>query len=142
MQTRHEILICCLVLVSALQGRVGAAAKSSDGLRACDYQANFGDVPCHEVDRSIAESATEFDVNDTKLRKIVRCESRFNPQADSGSYKGLFQQASGYWSKRVADFNRHRDPDVAGQIYSPFDNARVSARMIADGLHGHWPNCG
>lgn len=142
MQTRHKTLICCLVLVSALQGRVGADAKSSGGLSACDYQAKFGDVPCHEVDRSIAESAAEFQVDDTKLRTIVRCESRFNPHADSGPYKGLFQQASQYWSKRVADFNRHQDPDVGDNIYSPFDNARVSARMLAAGLHDHWPNCG
>jgi hypothetical protein len=42
----------------------------------------------------------------------------------------------------VGDFKRHRDPDVAGDIYSPFDNARVSARMIAAGMDDHWPNCG
>jgi hypothetical protein len=141
MQTGHKKLMFCLVLVAALQGRAGAHADSSGGLRACDHQANFDDVPCHEVDRSISESAAEFRVNETKLRTIVRCESRFNPHANSGSYKGLFQQASGYWSKRVADFNAHRDPDVGGDIYSPFDNARVSARMLAAGMDDHWPRC-
>ena len=142
MQTGHKNLILCLVLVAALQGRAGAQAKSSGGLHACDYKANFGAVPCHEVDRSISESAAEFQVDETKLRRIVRCESRFNPHANSGSFKGLFQQASEYWSKRVADFNAHHDPDVAGDIYSPFDNSRVSARMLAAGLGAHWPNCG
>jgi hypothetical protein len=142
MPTRHKTLICCLVLVSAFQVGGAAAARNSGGLSACDYQATFGDVPCQEVDRSIAESAAEFNVDQTRLRKIVRCESRFNPHAKSGSYRGLFQQASDYWSKRVADFNRHRDPDVTGDIYSPFDNARVSSRMIAGGLDEHWPNCG
>jgi len=142
MRPRHTTLIGCLVLVSALQGPGTAAAKNSGGLSACDYRANFGDVPCREVDRSIAESAAEFRVEETELRRIVRCESRFDPHADSGSYKGLFQQDSGYWPKRVTDFNRHEDPDVSGDIYSPFDNARVSARMVAGGLDDHWPNCG
>ena len=142
MQTGHKKLIFCLVLVAALQGRAGAQTRPSGGLQACDYRANFGDVPCQEVDRSISESAVEFQVDETRLRRIVRCESRFNPRADSGSFKGLFQQASEYWSKRVADFNAHHDPDVGSDIYSPFDNSRVSARMLAAGLSEHWPNCG
>jgi hypothetical protein len=141
MRTRHTTLISCFLLVSALLGR-DAAAANTGGLSACDYQAKFRDVPCHEVDRSITESAAEFKADETELRKTVRCESRFNPHADSGEYKGLFQQASDYWSKRVADFNRHEEPDVTGKIYSPFDNSRVSARMAAAGLDDHWPNCG
>ena len=142
MHTGHKKLIFCLVLVAAVQGQAGARADSPRGLHACDHQAKFGDIPCHEVDRAISESAAEFRVDETKVRKIVRCESRFNPHANSGSYKGLFQQASDYWSKRVADFNAHRDPDVGGNIYSPFDNTRVSARMLAAGMDDHWPSCG
>lgn len=142
MLTGHRKLVFCLVLVAVLQGRAGAHANSSGRLHACDYQANFGDVPCQEVDRSISDAAAEFQVDDTDLRTIVRCESRFNPHADSGSYKGLFQQASEYWSRRVTDFNEHHDPDVGDDIYSPVDNARVSARMLANGLRDHWPNCG
>src|SRR5688572_28607861 len=104
-------------------------AETSDGLHARDYQRDYDGIPCREVDRAISESAAEFRVDDVKLRKIVRCESSFNPRADSGEYKGLFQQVAKYWRKRVADFNRHHNPDVGDNIYSPFDNARVSARM-------------
>ena len=118
-----------------------AGAHKNGSLRACDYQANYRDVPCAEVDRAITESSAEFGVDENKLRTIVRCESTFNPYADSGHYKGLFQQAPEYWKKRVADFNAHRDPDVPGNIYSPFDNARISARMLAAGMSSHWPNC-
>lgn len=141
MRTRHKTFICCFVLAVALLPQA-ASAKKTGGLRACDYQSEFRGIPCQEIDRSITESAAEFAVNETELRQIVRCESRFNPHADSGEYKGLFQQASDYWSKRVADFNRHEEPDVTGKIYAPFDNARVSARMFAAGLDEHWPNCG
>ena len=66
-------------------------AEPSDGLHACDHRPNFDGIPCREVDRAISESAAEFRVDDVKLRKIVRCESRFDPRADSGEYKGLFQ---------------------------------------------------
>jgi len=116
-------------------------AEPSDGLHACDYRSNYDGIPCREVDRAISESAAEFRVDDRRARRIVRCESTFDPRADSGPYKGLFQQAAGSWRKRVADFNRHHNPDVGGNIYSPFDNARVSARMLAAGLDEHWPNC-
>lgn len=129
--------------VAALAGPLSppADAHRDGGLRACDYQAQYRDIPCAEVDRAVTEASVEFGVDETRLRTIVRCESRFNPYADSGHYKGLFQQAPEYWQKRVADFNAHRDPDVPGNIHSPFDNSRVSARMLAGGMGSHWPNC-
>jgi hypothetical protein len=118
------------------------AADAHDGaMHACDYQPNYRDIPCAEVDRAITEASAEFALDEMQLRKIVRCESTFNPYADSGHYKGLFQQAPEYWRGRVAEFNRHRDPDVAGHIFNPFDNTRVSARMLAGGKSSHWPNC-
>ena len=131
------------VALTALAGPLTPAADAhrDDSLRACDYQASYRDVPCAEVDRAIMEAAAEFAVDENRLRTIVRCESTFNPYADSGHYKGLFQQAPEYWKNRVADFNARRDPDVAGHIYSPFDNSRISARMLAGGMSSHWPNC-
>lgn len=132
------VIVCAAALVPTASP---VEADTSDGLHACDYRSNYDGIPCREVDRAISESATEFRVDDVELRKIVRCESRFDPRAESGDYKGLFQQVGKYWRKRVADFNRHHNPDVGDNIYSPFDNARVSARMLAAGLQEHWPNC-
>ena len=51
-----------------------------------------------EVDRAISESVAEFRLNDLEVRKIVRCESKFDPHADSGPYKGLFQHKQEHWS--------------------------------------------
>jgi hypothetical protein len=130
-------IVCAAALVPTA---APVEAEPSDGLHACDYRRDYDGIPCGEVDRAISESAAEFRLDDVKVRKIVRCESRFNPRADSGEYKGLFQQVARYWRKRVADFNRHHDPDVGDNIYSPFDNARVSARMLAAGQE-HWPSC-
>lgn len=116
------------------------AEARTGGLSACDYGAAFRDIPCREVDRAIHEAAVEFRVDETRLRRIVRCESKFDPFAENGPYKGLFQQARQYWSGRVADFNANVSPDVPGNYHSPFDNARVSARMVGLG-EDHWPSC-
>jgi len=131
-------LATTLALASVLFA--ATAAAETGGLSGCDYSASFGNIPCSEVDRAITEAAAESRVDETRLRTIVRCESRFNPFAENGSYKGLFQQSSTYWDGRVADFNANVDPDVPGNYSSPFDNARVSARMIGLGQE-HWPNC-
>jgi hypothetical protein len=138
---RAASLIGSLVLAAALVPAARVEAETSGGLRACDYRSDYDGVPCSEVDRAISESAAEFRMDDVKLRKIVRCESKFDPRAESGQYKGLFQQVAKYWPKRVDDFNAHHDPDVGDEIYSPFDNSRVSARMLAAGMDEHWPNC-
>jgi hypothetical protein len=133
----------------ALMTAIGLAAllpstaqAATGGLSACDYRGDFRGIPCGEVDRAIHEAAAEFKVDETRLRLIVRCESKFDPFADGagGLYKGLFQQSGQYWSGRVADFNANVEPDVPGNYHSPFDNARVSARMMGMG-EDHWPNC-
>lgn len=137
------VSLTCSLLLSSLAVLVGApgVAGASDGLHACDYQQSYGDIPCTEVDRAITETAAEFGQDDARLRRIVRCESKFNPYANGGEYRGLFQQAESYWNQRVADFNANHDPDVGNNIHSPFDNSRVSGRMLASGLDEHWPNC-
>jgi hypothetical protein len=117
------------------------ATATTGGLSACDYQASYGDIPCTEVDRAITESAREFGVDETRLRVIARCESGFNPFAGNGPYQGMFQQAADAWGARAGEFNAAVDPDVPGDIHSPFDNTRVSARMLAIDGDSHWPNC-
>jgi hypothetical protein len=134
---KHAIALATLALAAFVPS---TAAAQSGGLSACDYQSTYREIPCTEVDRAVTEAAAEFRVDEARLREIVRCESRFDPFAENGQYKGLFQQSSSYWAGRVADFNANVDPDVPGNYTSPFDNARVSARML--GLGGdHWPNC-
>jgi len=65
------------VALTALAGPLtpAADAHNKQSLRACDYQPNYRDVPCAEVDRALTEAAAEFAVDETKLRTIVRCES-------------------------------------------------------------------
>ena len=137
---RHVIGVAAAaaLLLLALVQSSGAAATPG-GLSACDYQPRFRDIPCSEVDRALREAAAEFAVDETALRRVVRCESKFDPYAGR-RYRGLFQHDPGAWGQRVREFNAHVAPDVRGVITSPFDNTRVSARMIGLG-QDHWPNC-
>jgi hypothetical protein len=138
---RAIALTTALGVAALLPSTASTAGAAPGGLSACDHRRDFRGIPCTEVDRAIREAAAEFRVDETRLRRIVRCESKFDPYADSGRYKGLFQQDSRSWAGRVAEFNANVSPDVPGNYHNPFDNARVSARMM--GLDGgsHWPNC-
>jgi hypothetical protein len=141
MKTGTARLAVVAMLASLLLLPAGAAQSQTSGLSACDHQPYYGDIPCGEVDRAIHESAVESGVDETRMREIVLCESTFDPFASNSPYEGLFQQDEGSWGQRVAEFNAAVDPDAPGDIHSPFDNARVSARMLAQGMESAWPNC-
>lgn len=96
-----------------------------------------------ETSRAIHEAAIEFGVSELTMFSIAKCESTFLTNSDNGGHSGLFQQSEEYWPGRVEDFNKANDPDVLGNIYSPFDNARVSAWMMAapGGIERHWKAC-
>ena len=136
---KHAIALASALALAALVPSSSAAAQTG-GLSACDYQADYNGIPCSEVDRAITEAAAEFGIDETQMRQTAKCVSTSNPYARSGQYMGLFQQASSYWGERVGEFNASVDPDVTGDAYNPFDNARVSARMMAEST-SHWPNC-
>jgi len=64
---------------------------------------------------------------------IAKCESKFNPTADSGYYKGLFQHDPGYWPARAAKYG------FAGASYFDVDaQIGVSTSMMAAGGWSHW----
>lgn len=96
-----------------------------------------------ETSRAISEAAAEFGVSELTMFSIAKCESHFLTNADNGGHGGLFQQSKLYWPGRVNDFNQQNEPDVGGNIYSPFDNARVSAWMMAapGGIESGWAQC-
>ena len=135
-------ILTALAVTAALLVLAPATAEghTQGGLSACDHRASYRHIPCGEVDRAIRVAANEAGVDEHRLREIVRCESRFDPFAGNGRYKGLFQQDSNSWAGRVRDFNAAVNPDVSGDIHHPFDNARVSARMFRQSAK-HWPSC-
>lgn len=131
-------VLSALVLLTTIA--VPAQARSEGGLSACDYASSFRDIPCGEVNRAITEAAQEFRIDEGRFRRMIRCESKFNPFVGT-KYKGLTQantHPGGYWSTQVPRFNAAVNPDVTGNVLAPFDNARVAARVISQESYRQW----
>jgi hypothetical protein len=67
----------------------------------------------------IREAAALYGLDLAMMMSIAKVESDFNPRAQTGSYKGLFQLSS-YEFKRYGD----------GSIWDARDNARAAAHMF------------
>lgn len=94
-----------------------------------------------EVRRAISESLVEFGMQHEAKRicRIAGCESTFNANANNGSHGGIFQQSFEYWPGRVKTFNAANSHyPVGSNVFSPFDNARVSIRMMKAGQWDDW----
>lgn len=129
-----------LALLAALAGATTLAhpAPAAPGpLTACGYAPSFGDIPCGEVDRAVTEAAREFRIDEGRFRRMVRCESRFSPHVGR-AHRGLTQQGRGFVAREYPRFNRAVEPDVLGNVTSPFDNARTAAFVIAREGYGQW----
>jgi hypothetical protein len=95
-------------------------------------------APAGSVEAIILAAAGEFGVDGNLLLRIMRCESGLNPLAvnRSSGALGLGQHLPRYWSGRAA---------ALGYPYEswsdPTANARVSAKLLAEGGPGHWRAC-
>ncbi len=72
-------------------------------------------------------------IDANRVSRIVKCESGFNPRADSGYYKGLFQHDPNYWSGRAAKYGA-----AGASIYDVEAQIKVSTAMMAGGGWSHW----
>jgi soluble lytic murein transglycosylase-like protein len=81
----------------------------------------------------------EYGVDKELLKKIAKCESGFNPNANnSGMYLGMFQFASQTW---VANRNRmglDSNPDLRTNAEEAI---KTAAYVISKSGPGAWPNC-
>jgi hypothetical protein len=74
----------------------------------------------NEVDKAIRAAAERYGLAVNVLRAFAKIESGGNPNAQTGSYHGLFQMSKGEFGR----FGR-------GDIYNPTDNANAAAAMLA-----------
>ncbi len=72
-------------------------------------------------------------IDANRVARIAKCESGFNPQADSGYYKGLFQHDPQYWASRAATYGQ-----ADASIYDAEAQIIVSTAMMAGGGWSHW----
>ncbi|MGB4762861.1 MAG: ubiquitin-like domain-containing protein [Candidatus Saccharimonas sp.] len=81
--------------------------------------------------RAVAAAKGIADIQ--RILMIAKCESKFNPLADSGYYKGIFQHDPKYWPARAAKYG------FAGASYFDVDaQIGVSLSMMATGGWSHW----
>lgn len=86
-----------------------------------------------EIITKIKAASAKLGIDAQRVLLIAQCESGFNPRADSGYYKGLFQHDPNYWSSRAAKFG------YAGASYFDVDaQIAVSTGMMAGGGWSHW----
>ena len=86
-----------------------------------------------EILNKINAASARLGIDANRVATIAKCESGFNPRADSGYYKGLFQHDPGYWPARAEryGFGGASIFDVDAQI-------GVSTAMMAGGGWSHW----
>lgn len=73
------------------------------------------------IDRLIAEAAARNGIPEATLRRYVQIESNFNPNAKTGSYKGLLQLSD-------SEFRKHGG---RGNIFDPAENLSAGAAKLA-----------
>lgn len=98
---------------------------------------------------SVAESPTdisslfdkysgEYSIDSSLLKKIAQCESGFNPDAQNGDYRGMFQFASNTWVsvRTLMGHDSHTDLRT-----NPEEAIKTAAFMISRGQQNAWKNC-
>ncbi len=92
-----------------------------------------------DLDGLFAKYSGEYGVDEGLLKKIAKCESGFNPNANnSGMYLGMFQFASQTWSANRARMGLDTNPDLRTNAEEAI---RTAAYVISRSGAGAWPNC-
>lgn len=82
--------------------------------------------------------ATEFSVDKELLKKIARCESGFNNNAENGDYHGMFQFATSSWTST----RQAMDLDTNSYLRKNTEEAiKTAAFKISHGGVNAWPSC-
>lgn len=95
-------------------------------------------VTSAELETLFAKYGAEYNVDPNWLKKIARCESNFNPQADAGLYVGMFQFAAQTWSSTRSSMGLDPHPDLRRNAE---ESIRTAAFMLSRGRQNSWPNC-
>lgn len=112
-------------------------------------QASHKEGPCTHIERVpvLIECVWDrFNLDDPQHAKSVAwCESRYNPHAVNGDYKGLYQHDVDYWDKRFHDkiktHTLRNSWDLSPSIWNARTQAIVTALMVRTGSWSPW-SCG
>jgi hypothetical protein len=85
------------------------------------------------VSHALALGAAAYGLPRDRLERVAFCESRLDPGAGSGPYRGLFQFGSALW--RATPFRAFSRTD-------PYAASFAAAWALSRGMARHWPVCG
>lgn len=91
-----------------------------------------------DIDSLFSRFAGEYSVDQDLLKRIARCESGFNSNAENGDYVGMFQFATSSWTGTRGDMNMDPNPDLRR---SAEEAIKTAAFKISRGGVGAWPSC-
>lgn len=80
----------------------------------------------------------QFEVDKYLLIKIAHCESRLNPSAVNGPYKGLFQFEKRRWVSHREAMGLNPDPELR---LDSEEAVKTAAFVVSLGKTYIWPNC-
>lgn len=92
------------------------------------------------LDALFSTYAAQYNVDVNLLKKIARCESKFNTSAVGGGglYVGMYQYAAGSWSSIRKQMGLDPNPDLRTNAE---ESIRTTAYAISLGRASMWPTC-
>jgi hypothetical protein len=91
-----------------------------------------------DLETFFSKYSGEYNVDKELLKKIAKCESGFNSQADTGTYAGMFQFAQQTWINARNEMSLDPNPDLRKNAE---ESIRTAAYMISRGQQNAWANC-
>lgn len=95
-------------------------------------------APVPDLETLFQKYSDEYVVAKDLLKRIAKCESGFNSEADTGLYVGMFQFASQTWINARNAMGLDPNPDLRK---NPEESIRTAAFMIERGQQNAWKNC-
>lgn len=91
-----------------------------------------------EMEPLFEKYASEYHIDKEDLKRIAKCESGFNSNADTGLYAGMFQFHAQTWIANRTAMGLDSNPDLRKNAE---ESIRTAAYKISNGGRNAWPNC-
>lgn len=95
-------------------------------------------VSSTDIDGLFAKYSATYGVDQEQLKRIARCESSFNTNAEYGDYVGMFQYAAQSWTTIRSEMGLDTNPDLRKNAEEAI---KTAAFHVSRHGAGAWPNC-
>ncbi|MFH0863742.1 MAG: transglycosylase SLT domain-containing protein [Candidatus Gottesmanbacteria bacterium] len=79
-----------------------------------------------------------YNIDEEQLKRIAKCESSLNPNAQTKDYAGLFQFSQSLWKQTRTLMGENQDQNLR---LDPEEAIKTAAFMVSQNQLGIWPNC-